>query len=768
LKLIRYVIDKSNAVNWVVLGMSRVVREWTLVEEIGRGGMGVVWRARHQYMAGDWAIKVMRPELMDDQESRERFLSEAMVLSTLHHPGIVGIQSPFIQDGQLYMPMEYLTGISLDAALKSSPGPWDPVRSVEIITQVADAVGYAHRRTPPVVHRDLKPLNIQLTDGGIAKVLDFGLARAITDKSMTATGTAVGTPAYMAPEVLEGVRATPRSDIYSLGVILFRMLSGRLPYDLPDTESSLQAVFMAVIRGIDRGLPDVRQFVPGLLPQLAGLTMRMLSRDPGDRPADGGELVQLLATISTVGNQTGMQRAGTTSATEDVTRLGIDLAGMRSGGAAKAAPERSPTPAPTPPPPVADPARPHPAQDADRSLLGINVDVPGAASKPPPQPPPKPATTPPPVVTKSDRPRPAPDADRSLLDIKVDARAPVPASKLAPTSQPVPRSAPASRPAPSVNPHRELRHGRNEHESRAFGRALNDLLSGKKWFVVGFNAVVILGVAVSLLMSRREPVVRQKSGVTAASSAYSVAQTQPRVVEGQPPKGDTTKWILLPGGTFEMGSNNGEDDEKPVHNVTLSAFEIAETEVTVAQYRACMQAGACTAPDTGEDCNWGRSDRDDHPVNCVDWHQATNYAQWVGGRLPTEAEWEYAARSGGLNQEYPWGNEEATCRYAVKYEGGSGCGRESTWPVCWRTAGNTTQGLCDMAGNVYEWVSDWKGDYSSGSLTNPTGPSSGSSRVLRGGSWDHGLRNFRAAFRSDNDPGHRNRNVGLRPARSVR
>jgi len=143
------------------------------------------------------------------------------------------------------------------------------------------------------------------------------------------------------------------------------MLAGRLPYDLPDTESSLHAVFMAVIRGMDRGLPDVRQFVPGLLPQLGGLTMRMLSRDPGDRPADGSELARLLATVSTVGNQAGMPRAGTVSATEDVTRLGIDLAGMRSGGAAKAAP-----------------ARPHPAQNADRSLLGIKVDMPAPALKP--------------------------------------------------------------------------------------------------------------------------------------------------------------------------------------------------------------------------------------------------------------------------------------------------------------------------------------------------------------------------------------------------
>jgi len=228
------------------------------------------------------------------------------------------------------------------------------------------------------------------------------------------------------------------------------------------------------------------------------------------------------------------------------------------------------------------------------------------------------------------------------------------------------------------------------------------------------------------------------------------------------------KWVRLPGGTFQMGSNSGASDEKPVHTVTLSAFEIAATEVTVTQYRACVQAGACTAPDTGTYCNWGKSDRDNHPVNCIDWHQATAYAKWVGGRLPTEAEWEYAARSGGRNQEYPWGHQSPTCNYAVFSSGGDGCGQDRTWPVCSKTAGNTSQGLCDMAGNVWEWVSDWKGTYPSGSVTNPTGPSSGSGRVYRGGSWSGNARYVRAAFRGNVGPGSRYNDLGLRPVRSVR
>ncbi len=159
---------------------------------------------------------------------------------------------------------------------------------------------------------------------------------------------------------------------------------------------------------------------------------------------------------------------------------------------------------------------------------------------------------------------------------------------------------------------------------------------------------------------------------------------------------------------------------------------------------------------------------DNQPVVCVDWTQATAYAKWVGGRLPTEAEWEYAARSGGRDQEYPWGNQKATCNHAIMADGGDGCGRDSTWPVCSKPAGNTAQGLCDMSGNVWEWVSDWYGNYASGALTNPTGPSSGSYRVFRGGSWIYTAGYLRAANRSNRAPGTRGDYIGFRPARSVR
>jgi len=222
------------------------------------------------------------------------------------------------------------------------------------------------------------------------------------------------------------------------------------------------------------------------------------------------------------------------------------------------------------------------------------------------------------------------------------------------------------------------------------------------------------------------------------------------------------QWVTIPGGSFMMGSGNG--DEEPRHQVTLRSLQMAKTLVTVEQYKACVDAGACTAPNTGGYCNWDAAGRTQHPINCVDWNQAKTFSEWVGGRLPSEAEWEYAARSAGKDQEYPWGNEEATCQRAVF----SGCGSNGTAPVCSKPQGNSEQGLCDMAGNVWEWVQDWYHDSYDGAPIDGSAWESpeGSNRVLRGGSWRLDARNVRSASRGLDDPSFRLRfNFGLRPAR---
>ena len=241
--------------------------------------------------------------------------------------------------------------------------------------------------------------------------------------------------------------------------------------------------------------------------------------------------------------------------------------------------------------------------------------------------------------------------------------------------------------------------------------------------------------------------------------------------------------VYVPAGKFLMGSSDSDtqadSDEKPQHGVNVDAFWIDRTEVTNAQYDKCVQAKpACKASLYAGD---SRFNGDDQPVVGVDWNDAKSYCEWAGRRLPTEAEWEKAAR-GTDGRIYPWGNQVATCEYAVMDEGkGHGCAKgDAAWPVGSKPkgagppgvldmAGNMWDGALDMAGNVWEWVADWYGEkyYASSSATdpNPKGPETGQYCVLRGGSWYNGSQNVRSAYRSKFAPSTRNDFVGFRCAR---
>ncbi|MFI5346449.1 MAG: formylglycine-generating enzyme family protein [Elusimicrobiota bacterium] len=218
------------------------------------------------------------------------------------------------------------------------------------------------------------------------------------------------------------------------------------------------------------------------------------------------------------------------------------------------------------------------------------------------------------------------------------------------------------------------------------------------------------------------------------------------------------QWVKIPGGTFAMGSADSDlTSSHPTHQVTVKSFQMAKTLVTNKQYKACVDAGACTAA-TGQGSIY---DGDDQPVVGVDWNQAQAFSIWVGGRLPSEAEWEYAARSAGKDWKYPWGNEDATCKRAVI----SGCGN-ATAPVCSKPAGNTEQGLCDMAGNAWEWLEDWhRGSSSEAPSGGSAWENAGLVGVFRGGSWSNVAAYARSAGRDIADAHDRGNDLGFRPAR---
>jgi formylglycine-generating enzyme required for sulfatase activity len=295
-------------------------------------------------------------------------------------------------------------------------------------------------------------------------------------------------------------------------------------------------------------------------------------------------------------------------------------------------------------------------------------------------------------------------------------------------------------------------------------------------------ALVIAGIVVAAVVAglellwhmpqRADRLTSVEAGAAPAPTVPVKEEARPRAAAGKA----GIEWVTIPGGSFMMGADDLGPWAQPRHKVTVQTFQMAKTLVTNKQYQACVEAGACTAAHVSDGACYASNGRStslgnlpdsfqggDQPVVCVDWEQATAFSRWAGGRLPSEAEWEYAARSAGKDWKYPWGNEDATCERAVIL----GCG-SATAPVCSKPAGNTQQGLCDMAGNVYEWVQDWHHDSYNGAPTDGSAWESpaGSDRVSRGGSWGIEAWRARSDRRGSNAPGHHGASLGLRPSRS--
>jgi eukaryotic-like serine/threonine-protein kinase len=223
--------------------------------------------------------------------------------------------------------------------------------------------------------------------------------------------------------------------------------------------------------------------------------------------------------------------------------------------------------------------------------------------------------------------------------------------------------------------------------------------------------------------------------------------------------------IVIPAGPFMMGCNPALDDqcrtnELPYHMVTLSSFAIDRTEITQAAYAQCVAGGSCTQPSDQYD----PANKPQHPVAFVTWDQAVAYCGFVGKRLPTEAEWEKAAR-GDDGRTYVWGEEVPTCDHAAF----APCAGNESKPVGSYPLGASAYGLMDMCGNLWEWIADWSDNdyYAISPASDPTGPATGSSRVVRGGYFANIGQILRAAYRSALDPSTADRYLGFRCARSL-
>ena len=258
---------------------------YVIEEMVGSGGMSVVYRGTDTVLGRDVAVKVLLPALAEgDPTHVARFEREARAVAALQHPAVVKVYDTGAERGAHFMVMEYVAGRGLDEVLRAGDrlGPGEAAR---IASRVAHALAAAH--AAGILHRDIKPANVMIAAGGEVKVLDFGIARALSEATLTQTGLAIGTAAYMSPERILGRPGDERSDIYSLGCVLFAMLTGRPPFVADNTAAVLH-------QQVNDPPPAPSTLGAPIAPPLEALTLGMLAKDPADRPSDAAEVAARL------------------------------------------------------------------------------------------------------------------------------------------------------------------------------------------------------------------------------------------------------------------------------------------------------------------------------------------------------------------------------------------------------------------------------------------------------------------------------------------
>jgi serine/threonine-protein kinase len=281
--------ERARAIVTVILGIEvglsigQTVGEYRVVDVIGAGGMGTVYKVQHLISERIEAMKVILPELIESPELADRFIREIKVQARLSHPNIASLHNALRLDNQFLMVMEYIDGSSLHARLRH--GSIDPAGSIDIVVQVLSALAYAHSQG--VIHRDIKPANIMFTSSGVAKLMDFGIARSLSDQHLTRAGAAVGSVYYMSPEQIQATEVDCRSDIYSVGIMLYEMATGTRPI----TGDSSWAVMNAHLNLVPRAPSAIN---PNLPPALSAAIQKAIEKNPAARFQSAAEFSDAL------------------------------------------------------------------------------------------------------------------------------------------------------------------------------------------------------------------------------------------------------------------------------------------------------------------------------------------------------------------------------------------------------------------------------------------------------------------------------------------
>ncbi len=331
------------------LGPGTIVDDrYKLVSRLGAGGMADVFLAEDEQLGRKVALKLLYQRFAEDPGFVERFRREAQAAAGLQHPNVVSVYDRGAYDGTYYIAMEYLPGRSLKQLIRQE-APLDPIRAIDITLQILKAARFAHRRG--VIHRDLKPHNVIVDDADNAKVTDFGIARAGAS-DMTETGSIMGTAQYLSPEQAQGHAVSAGSDLYSIGVVLYEMLTGRVPFDA-------ESAVTIALKHVSEAPPPMSVFNPDVPPELEQVVMWALNKNPVDRPANADQFITALeqARASVLSGERGQRTASMAAV------AGVAAGRYAAAAAAVSTPPAAPAPRGTGPFDVVDGSEPLPEEE---------------------------------------------------------------------------------------------------------------------------------------------------------------------------------------------------------------------------------------------------------------------------------------------------------------------------------------------------------------------------------------------------------------------
>ncbi len=703
------------------------------------------------------ALKVLAPHLTWEAGFAARFQNEARTVARLRHPNIVTVHDIGEESGQLYIAMEYLDGRTLAQVIRED-GPLSLEQTVAILAQVAGALDYAHRQG--VLHRDVKPANIMIEKDDQARLqatlMDFGLVKAMEgSQSLTSLGVTLGSPEYMAPEQADPNRQDevgPATDLYALGIVAYEMLTGRVPFK-GNTPATLNA-------HLNLPPPNPQEIRTDLSVLVAQVLLKALAKVPSERYPTAAALAAALCAaaqppkpmLESVRQQPKPKLLNRKYAWLWLGLVGILVVMLLAGGIWIDSLIKSPST------PTAMVSLPTATSPATRTATSTQTLAPTATWTP----------TPTAANRSTYTPTWTSEPTATLTQVRTPTSIPTSTSVVTKTPTPMPTSTemPYVMAKTAVN----VRSGPGTVYA-----VLGQIQQGDKlpllartanadWWQVNYQGEMawVSASLVEASYSGTEIEIAQDIPPT------PILTPTPTLVIGSTriSEKDGMVMVYVPAGAFQMGSEDGNSDEKPVHTVTLDAFWIDRTEVTNAQYKRCVDAGGCMPPSSFKsytrESYYGNPEFDNYPMINVSWTQANTYCAWTGRRLPSEAEWEKAAR-GTDGRTYPWGNTfdgsklnfcDVNC-HATDRDSNSDDGYADTAPVGSYPAGASPYGTLDMAGNVWEWVADWY-----------DGPLNGQARVLRGGAWWVHPKDVRTAGRYFSGPYYSDNGIGFRCVRS--